>query len=226
MHPPQDTVTATRSSRFVGSAAIAVAVGVIAENAVLAATGAPSYASPMEEVLAYYADHRAAVAIASGLVAAHLPLLLLFLTGLQGLVDRRGGWGVDWARLSMSAGATFSAGYVLLNVTQVGVALSAGVQAAPTPAVTLVWQVHAAAFGLALPMLGATLAGTALATHASGLTPAWQRTLGLAGGGLLFVAGVGNLAIADGSPLVFVGLLGLACWLAWLLATGVRLARS
>ena len=37
---------------------------------------------------------------------------------------------------------------------------------------------------------------------------------------------LGNLAIADGSPLIFVGLLGFAAWLVWLLATGVRLVRS
>ena len=48
----------------------------------------------------------------------------------------------------------------------------------------------------------------------------------LGGGSLLLVAGVGNLAIADGSALIFVGLLGFAAWLVWLPATGVRLVRS
>jgi hypothetical protein len=43
---------------------------------------------------------------------------------------------------------------------------------------------------------------------------------------LLILAGAGNLAIADGSPLLFVGVLGYAAWLVWLLATGVRLVRS
>ncbi len=90
----------------------------------------------------------------------------------------------------------------------------------------LVWQVHAAAFALALPTLGTIFIGAALATHANGLTPAWQRLLGLVGGSLLLAAGLGNLAIADGSALIFVGLLGFAAWLVWLLATGVRLVRS
>ncbi|KPV48393.1 hypothetical protein SE17_38310, partial [Kouleothrix aurantiaca] len=62
--------------------------------------------------------------------------------------------------------------------------------------------------------------------HASGLTRPWQRLLSVAGGSLPLLAGAGNLAIADGSPLVFVGVLGLALWLVWLLATGLRLIRG
>ncbi len=231
MRSPQNTATTQGRSpsdrgRLVGVAAIAFAVSVAIENAVLAGTGAPSYGAPIEEVLDYYAANRDSVAIASGLVALYLPLLLVFVTGLHGLVERRGGEGADWSRLAVAAGATLSAIFVLVNVLQVGLALSAGGLAELLPAFELFWQVHAAAFALALPMLGATFVGAALAAHLSGLTPAWQRLLGLGGGSLLLVAGVGNLAIADGSALIFVGLLGFAAWLVWLLATGVRLVRS
>ena len=71
--------------------------------------------------------------------------------------------------------------------------------------------------------LGTTFVGAALAAHAGGLAAPWQRLLGVAGGGLLIAAGVANLAIADGSALVFVGVAGYAAWLVWLLVTGVRL---
>ena len=212
--------------RLVGAAAIAFAVSVAIENAVLAGTGAPAYGDPIEEVLAYYAANRVSVAIASSAVALSLPLLLVFVTGLHGLVERRGGAGADWSRLALAAGATLSAIFALVDALQIGLALSAGGLAEPTPAFELVWQVHAAAFALALPTLGTTFIGAALAAHASGLTPAWQRLLGLVGGSLLLAAGLGNLAIADGSALIFVGLLGFAAWLVWLLATGVRLVRS
>ncbi|MBY8872860.1 hypothetical protein K7640_13545 [Micromonospora sp. PLK6-60] len=232
MSSPQHTATTPAGSRLlrgrlVGAAAIALALSVAIENAVLAGTGAPTFGAPIEEVLTYYAANRDSVAIASGQVALYLPLLLVFVTGLHGLVERRGGGaGADWSRLAVAAGATLSAIFVLVNVLQIGLALSAGGLAEPTPAFELVWQVHAAAFALALPTLGTTFIGTALAAHASGLTPAWQRLLGLVGGGLLLAAGVGNLAIADGSALLFVGLLGFAGWLVWLLFTGVRLVRS
>jgi len=231
MRSPQHTATTPARSgfvrgRLVGAAAIAFVVSVVIENAVFAVTGAKAYGDPIEEVLAYYAANRDSVAIASGLVALYLPLLLVFLTGLHGLVERRGGAGADWSRLALAAGATVSAIFVLVNVLQIGLVLSAGGLTEPTPAFELVWRAHAAAFALALPTLGTTFIGSALAAHASGLTPAWQRLLGLVGGSLLLAAGLGNLAIADGSPLLFVGLLGFAAWLVWLLATGVRLVRS
>ena len=112
--------------RLVGAAAIAFAVSVVIENAVLAGSGGPTYGAPIEEVLAWLADNRVAVAIASSQVALNLPLLLVFVTGLHGLVERRGGAGADWSRLALAAGATLSAILALFNATQMGLALSAG----------------------------------------------------------------------------------------------------
>lgn len=231
MKSPHDTATTPARSglahgRLVGAAAIAFAVLAVIENALFAVTNAPGYGDPMEQVLAYYAANRDPIAIVSGLVAVYLPLMLVFLAGLHGLVERRGGAGADWSRLALAAGAALSAVFVLFNVTQIGLALSAGGLDEPTPAFELVWQIHAAAFALALPMMGATCIGVALAAHANGLTLAWQRVLGLVGGSLLLAAGLGNFAIAGGSALIFVGLLGFAAWLVWLLVTGVRLVRS
>jgi hypothetical protein len=218
--------TRSWSGQLVGAAAIAFVVLVVMENVLFAVSGAQSYSAPIEDVLAYYAANRDAVAVVSGLVAVYLPLLLLFVTGLHGLVERRGGAGADWSRLAVAAGATLAAIFVLVNALQIGLVLSADGLTEPTSAFELMWQIHAAAFALALPMIGTTCIGVALATHASGLTPAWQRVLGLVGGSLLLAAGLGNLAIADGSPLMFVGLLGFAAWLVWLVATGIRLVRS
>src|SRR5215210_5758916 len=53
------------------------------------------------------------------------------------------------------------------QTTHIAVVLAADGLAEPTPAFELVWQLHAAAFALALPALGATFIGAALATHAS-----------------------------------------------------------
>lgn len=214
------------TTRIVGGAGVALAASVAVQNAVFVGTGAPAFGDPLGEVLAYHAENRGAVAVAVGQEAVNLPLLLLFVTGLHGLVQRRGGAGADWSRLAVAAGATLSAVFALVMTTHIAVVLAADGLAEPTPAFELVWQLHAAAFALALPALGATFIGAALATHASGLTRPWQRLLGVAGGSLLILAGAGNLAIADGSPLLFVGLPGFAAWLVWLVVTGLRLIRG
>jgi hypothetical protein len=212
--------------RVVGAAAIASAAAVLIDNVVVGWVNSPTYAAPMKEVLAFHADHPGAVAIAVGLEALNVPLLLLFLTGLHGLVGRRGGAGAHWSRLAMAAGATLSAVTAFYAVLWDGVVLAAGDLTEPSPVLELAWQMHAAAFAWSLPALGTTFIGAALATHAIRLTPPWQRLLGVAGGGLLLAAGAANLAIANGSAFLFVGVSGLAAWLVWLLATGVRLVRS
>jgi hypothetical protein len=231
MRSPKNTATTPARSgfvrgRLVGATAIASAAAVLIDNVVVGWVNSPTYAAPMKEVLAFHAENRAAVAIAVGLEALNVPLLLLFVTGLHGLVGRRGGAGADWSRLAVAAGATFSAVMAFYAVLWDGVVLSAGELTEPSPVLELAWQMHAAAFAWSLPALGTTFIGAALATHASRLTPPWQRLLGVAGGGLLLAAGTANLAIADGSAILFVGLPGLAAWLVWLLATGVRLVRS
>ena len=180
-------------TRIVGGVAVAYAASVIVQNAMFDGgvaqllglgdgTGAPTYGAPLGEVLAYHAANRGAVAVAAGLEAFNMPLLLLFVTGLQGLVQRRGAAGADWSRLAVAAGATVSAIFAFVIATHIAVVLAADGLAEPTPAFELAWQLHAAAFALALPALGATFIGAALATHASGLTRPWQRLLGVAGG--------------------------------------------
>ena len=218
--------TQTRALRVVGATALALAASLAVQNAVVLWARAPSYAAPIEEVLAFHAEHRGAVAIAVGLEAVNLPLLLGFLAGLHGMAVRRGGAGADWSRLALAAGATLSAVFALYAVLWNGVVLAAGRLTEPSPELELVWQLHAGAFALALPALGTTFIGAALAAHRSRLTPPWQRLLGVVGGALLIAGGSANLAIADGSAFLFVGMPGYAAWLVWLVATGIRLVRA
>lgn len=223
---PRPTPTGGFRGRAVGALAIALAASLLIQNAVLIWTGAPGYWEPIERVLTWHAENRVAVAIAVGFEALNAPLLLGLLTGLHGLVGRRGGAGADWSRLAVAAGAMLSAIFALYVVLWNGVVLSAGELVEPSPLFELTWQMHAAAFALAMPALGTTFIGAALASHASGVTPAWQRPLSVTAGGLLIAAGTANLAIADGSALLFVGMPGYAAWLVWLIATGLRLVRD
>ena len=190
---------------------------------VFGVTGAPDYGDPLRVVLAYHAENAGALAIATGLEAINLSLLLLFVTSLYGLVQRRGGAGADWSRLAIAAGATLSALFALMIATHIATILAAAGLTEPTPTFALIWQFHAAVFALALPALAVTFIGAALATHASGLTRPWLRLISIVGSSMLILAGLGNLGIAGGSSLIYVGVLGLVFWLIWLIGTGLQL---
>src|SRR3954452_3387070 len=115
-HVPASAAVATRGpiptpafgERVVGAAAITLAASMVIQNAMFAWAGPPGYGDPIKEVLAWHQQNRIVVAIAVGQEALHLPLLLVFVTGLHGLVVRRGGAGADWSRLAVAAGATVS----------------------------------------------------------------------------------------------------------------------
>ena len=213
-----------RLDRVLGATAIALAASLVAQIVVL--PGAPTYSASMDEVLEFHAEHRSLIGVATGLEALNLPLLLGFLVGLGVLAQRRGGAGADWARLAAAAGAAFSAIIAIYAVLWNGTVFASADLAEPSPVLELVWKLHASAFALAFPALGVTFVGAALAARAFGATPPWQAWLGLVGGGLLVVAGGANLAIADGSALLFVGMPGYVAWIVWLLCTGVRLVRG
>ncbi|UTT62984.1 hypothetical protein [Microcella humidisoli] len=214
------------TKRVVGVTAIALALSMVAQNIMFAVTGAPGYGDPIDTVIAWHEQNRAVVAIAVAQEAVHVPLLLGVLAGLHGIIGRRGGAGADWSRLAMLAGATVAAILALYSVTWIGAVLATAESADARALFSMLWQLHAAAFALSLPALGVTMIAVALATHRSRLSPPWQRLLALTGGVLLLAVGAFSLDIAAGSPMLFVGLPGLAVWIIWLLVTGVRMLRA
>ena len=118
------------SARVVGATALALAASLIVQNVVVGAGGAPDYGDPIADVLAFHAKNRGAVAIAVGLEALNLPLLLGFLAGLHGLVASRTTAGATWSRLALAAGATLSAIWAIYAVAWIGAVLSVGEPAA------------------------------------------------------------------------------------------------
>ena len=214
------------TTRIVGLTALAYAASLIAQNVVFAISNAPDYKDPLDVVLAYHAQNANAMAIATGLEAVNLPLLLLFVTGLYGLVQRRGSAGADWSRLALAAGASLSVLFAMMIATHIVTVLTADGLIEPTPTFALIWRLHAAVFALALPALGITFIGATLATHANGLTRSWHRILGVIGSALLILVAPANLAITNGAPLIYVGVVGLFIWILWLIVIGIRLIRA
>ena len=125
------TPTRAHRERVVGATAIALAASMVIQNAMFGWAGAPGYGDPIKEVLAWHQQNRVVVVIAVGQEALHLPLLLGFLSGLHGLVLRRGGASVVWSRLAVAVGATVSAAFALYAVLWIGAAPSAGELAEP-----------------------------------------------------------------------------------------------
>lgn len=210
----------------VGFIAILYALSMLIQNAVFAVSGAPGYGDPINLVYTYHTNNQGALSIAFGLEMTNMVLLLFFIATLHSLVKRRGVHGEDWSRLAMIAGSALSVLFALTIATHIAVVLAATVLSEPNTAFQMIWQLHAAAFALSLPALGVTFIGTALAAHASDLIKTWQKLFGMLGGILPILAGIGNLAIAGGSSIIYIGVMGLFMWIFWLLIIGVRFIRE
>lgn len=214
------------TKRSVGILSIIYATSMLIQNGLFAISGSPGYSDPISAVLTYHSENQGALAVTSGLESVNMILLLLFITALSGLIRRNGNKGADWTRLTMAAGATLSTLFALTIATHISVILASSNLAASNIAFEMMWQFHAATFALAMPALGLTIIGTVLATHANGLTRTWHKLFGMLSGILPIFAGFGNLAIAGGSSLLYIGVLGLFLWLLWLIILGLRLIRG
>ena len=190
----------------IGFIAIAYVISMIVQN--LLFSNAPSYSDPIGALLTFHAENQSILRLIMSLETTNMVLLLLFLTKLHGLVKRRSGLGEDWSRLAMIAGSTLSALFALLIASHISVIVAANNITEPNFAFEMMWQFNAAIFGLAMPALGLTFIGTALATHKNGLTRKWQLIFALVGGNLPIISGFGNLGIATGSPFLYVGVFG------------------
>ena len=75
--------------RTVGILGLLYATSVLTQNAVFVVSGAPDYRDPLSVVLTYHAQNAGAMSIATGLEGINLVLLLAFLVGIHGLIQRR-----------------------------------------------------------------------------------------------------------------------------------------
>lgn len=214
------------TKRCIGILSLAYATSLLIQNGLFAVSGSPGYNDPMSAVLTYHSENQSALAVTSGLESVNMILLLLFITALSGLIRRNGNKGADWSRLTMAAGATLSTLFALTIATHISVILASSNLTESNIAFEMMWQFHAATFALAMPALGLTIIGTVLATHANGLTRTWHKLFGMLSGILPILAGFGNLAIAGGSSLLYLGVLGLFLWILWLIVLGLRLIRG
>jgi hypothetical protein len=169
--------------------------------------GSPGSTTAPAEVVAYYQEHNAEQFIASFVIAASVPFLVLFALGLSAARSTEGR--STWQR--MLVGGSFVTGAVLLVIAMTNFALADGADngasADAVQALNLIignaWVALNA--GLGVLMLGA--AGTFLTRPRSGWIGWTSLVLGVA----LFIP------IADFFALLLTG--------PWMIATGIALSR-
>jgi hypothetical protein len=215
------TAEARRATfRTAGLAALAFGAGVVIANAVM--VGAPMADGSAADAAAWFSANRLRIVIANAMVALTFPALLVFAGAMREL-----GAGSEVARRWMRVGGLGGAAMVgVFSIVVGGNIAAVHLAEAGETAFAIAWRIHFAGFAVNMTVLGTAFLGFALGAHAAGLTRGWQRTMGVAGAACLLVTGFANTAVAGGSYIALVGLLGFIAWLVWLFATGIRLLRA
>ncbi len=195
---------------------------VVVQN-VIRGSVAPQNDDAVSKVVEFYADHRSITMV----------LVALFVVGAVGGAAFNAGL---LARLSAErlrgpalAGTIGFVGVFALfsAIVATDVALSGYVHlGSPNPdVVSALWMLHNSLFGILGIALGIAIAGFSAAAAAGGLIPArWKEVGGIAGLLLAVSAATTPLAI-DGSPVMFVGLVGFLIWLVFVATTSRALLR-
>jgi hypothetical protein len=212
-------------ARLAGLGAIAFAVIVVVQN-VLRGGSAPANGATGEEVLAYYADHRTMTFVLAATFVVSGGALAAFLGGTMRrlLAGGRPGLAI--------AGGIGAAGVMALFAVVVGaeqaLSLVASGDRPDLGAIEALWAFHNSVFSVLSLFLAVALVGLARAGVAAGITPRAFDVLAPVGAALLAIGAAAGPAIAagDAMPLFVLAGLGFLTWLAFLVATGLRLVRS
>jgi hypothetical protein len=222
---PERRPLADTPTRLAGIGAIGFAAVVVLQN-VIRGGSAPTNDASADEVLAFYADHRSVTFVLVATFVLGGACLALFLGGAMRRM-------IASSRPALAFTGLVGAISVIALFTVVvacEVALS-GVANGDHPdlsAIGTLFALHNAIFSVLMLAIAVALLGLGRAGVAAGMTPVAFERLAPAGAVLLGVAAMASPAIAVGEamPVFGIGVLGFAVWLAFLVATGLRLVRT
>ncbi len=223
---PADSVRSAEATgpltthRLAGLAALAFAAGVLVSNGLL--SSAPMADESAEVAAAWFADNRAQAMVAAAMVAITFPALLV-LGGSMYELSRRSDVARGWMVIGALGAASMVGVFTVVAAAQMTMVTLA--DSGVSEGIAVAWGIHNAAFALNMSVLGTAFFGFAMGAGAAGLTPGWQRTMGLVGAAALLITGFANLAVSEGSPVALLGFAGFLLWLAWLVILGIRLVR-
>jgi hypothetical protein len=202
---------------------LAFAATVIAQNVVRGAT-MPANDASAADVIAFYADHRAATVLLAVLFPIGAVGLAVFSASVVSRLVRSAN------RVAALAGATGVAAIIcLFSMTlAIDLGLSGYVHRGgrDPDVVAALWTTHNAVFGVLLIAIGVALGGLSFAMSGEGLIGRAWRPVGLAGAAALAVASASTPAIVDGSPVMFLGVAGFLVWVAFVLTASRSLWRT
>jgi hypothetical protein len=220
-----ETHTSNRNGyRIGGLCGLAFATLVILQNAVLLA-GNPMPNAALADIQEFYQNGSTRIAVAVGIVAVNMALLVVFGSAVTTRLERADGARV--AARTAYAGIILLAGAFLTTTLLQAVLVASVDELADANQLQLVWDVHTAAFAMSSIGLGVVLASLSIGSILAGdFVPRWTAYLGLVGALSLTCAGALVVTTLDGGIGIWLQLAGFAVWLVWLLVASVRLLRE
>lgn len=212
------------AARIGGIAGLGFAAGVILQNAVLLSSS-PAPGAGLEEIVRFYTDSSTRVMISNGLVATNAVFFLIFVSVITSRLGEHAESAI-WGRIAYAAGIALLPIFATVAFLQVVlVTRIAELQAEPA-VLSLLWELHSAAFAMTGIALGALLCSLSIGALTAKVVPGWTAGLGIIGGVLLLTSGAFAFNMIDGGPALFIGFAGFATWVLWLVAASIRLLRT
>jgi hypothetical protein len=212
-----------QTARITGTAGLLFFVAIVLQN-VVRSTG-PLNGVDAATILAYVTGQGTTLAILLGIFPVAFVALFVFVTGVRRLVSEADSTTVWLAEIGLVGAIMIGAMFAASNAIEATLVAGGQDLASEPVLLTTLWGLHGALFSLNSIGIGLALAGLSQAAVRAGFAPRWSGSLGLAGGVLLVVGAMPVVAVAEGSPLMVISLLGFVCWCVWLLVCGVSILR-
>ena len=225
--PPSSETSRTGDirARVAGLGALAFAAVVVLQNLVRGGS-TPSNGASGQEVLTYYADHRAMTFFLVATFVLSAGGLATFLGGTMRrlIAGSRPGWAITGGIGAVGIMALFA---VVVASEQALSVIAAG-DAPDLAAIETLWALHHSVFTVLYLWIAIAMVGLARAGVGAGITPRAFDRLAPIGAGLLAAGAIAGPSIAagDAMPVFALAGLGFLVWLAFLASTGLRLVRT
>lgn len=218
-------VTRDLTTRAAGWGALTFAIVVIGQNVIRGAS-APGNGASTAQVLSHYSSDGAIPFVLAATYVVSGIGLTVFLGGVTRdlLATSRPGWAI--------AGLVGAVGIVtvftLVVAAELALSVAAHMDRPQLGAIQALWALHNSIFSVLDLFIALALIGLSRAAVAAAMTPkafTWAAPVGAV---LLAIGVVATPAVAGGDAMAFFAIAGLGflVWLAFLIATGVRLIRT